>query len=149
MELNTLGSSSDARPKSRRVGRGIGSGRGKTCGRGHKGQKARSKVAMGFEGGQTPLHRRIPKWGFSSRVAITTTSLPLSALNAFSKGDDKEQALTVDLARLKAKGLVGNRTLRVRFFLSGELKTALSFKGLYFTKGALASVKSSGCEVDA
>ena len=144
MDLNTLSPGAGSQQKSQRVGRGMGSGRGKTCGRGHKGQKARSNVPAGFEGGQMPLHRRIPKWGFVSRIGMYTTSLPLSAMNAL----DPNEFSVIDLDVLKRMGLVAKTIKRVRVFLSGEITKKHNFKGIHFTKGAKKAATALGCKVD-
>src|SRR6056297_2049532 len=116
MRLNSLAPAPGTKKEPKRVGRGIGSGDGKTAGRGHKGQKSRSggHVSPGFEGGQMPLQKRLPKYGFSSRIARTTAQLRLGELNGVS-GD------VVDLETLKAANLVRRDVTRVRVFLSGEL----------------------------
>jgi large subunit ribosomal protein L15 len=131
MRLNTLSPAPGSRKAGKRVGRGIGSGLGKTAGRGHKGQKSRSggKVAAGFEGGQMPLQKRLPKYGFTSRIARTTAQIRLAELN-------KVDAEVIDLDALKAADLVRDDVRRVRVFLSGELKAAVKVKGLAVTRGA-------------
>jgi large subunit ribosomal protein L15 len=143
MDLNTLSPGEGAQHKKQRVGRGIGTGRGKTCGRGMKGQRARSTVAMGFEGGQTPLYRRIPKLGFSSHIGLYTVSIPLSALNALD-----DQIKIVDIFALKQKGLIPKSTKRVRVFLSGTLTKKYNLKGIHFTKGAKQAAHDLGCKVE-
>lgn len=142
MHLNTL-SPNDARSKDRkRVGRGIGSGWGKTCGRGHKGLKSRSggKVAPGFEGGQMPLRKRLPKFGFTSRVGMSTAEIRLGELN-------KVDADIIDLDALKAADLVGRNIKRVKVFASGELTKAVTVVGLSVTKGAKAAIEAAGGSV--
>ncbi len=143
MRLNTLSPAPGARKDAKRVGRGIGSGVGKTAGRGHKGQKSRSggKVKPGFEGGQMPLQKRLPKYGFSSRVARTTAQVRLGELN----GVDAE---VVDLAALKAADLVKEDVTRARVFLSGELGKAITVKGLAVTKGAREAIEQAGGKVE-
>ncbi len=143
MRLNTLSPAPGARKESKRVGRGIGSGTGKTAGRGHKGQKSRSggSVRPGFEGGQMPLQKRLPKYGFSSRIARTTAQVRLSELNAV-EGD------VVDLEVLKSADLVKDNVARVRVFLSGELGKALTVKGLAVTKGAREAIEKAGGKVE-
>ncbi len=125
MRLNTLSPAPGSRKDAKRVGRGIGSGVGKTAGRGHKGQKSRSggTVKPGFEGGQMPLQKRLPKYGFTSRISRTTAQVRLGELNAIA-GD------VVDLAALKEADLVKENITRARVFLSGELNKALTVKGL-------------------
>lgn len=143
MRLNTLSPAPGAKKDAKRVGRGIGSGTGKTCGRGHKGQKSRSggKVAPGFEGGQMPLQKRLPKYGFSSRIARTTAQIRLSELNAID-GD------IADLDALKSADLIKDNMLRARVFLSGELNKALTVKGIVVTKGAREAIEKAGGKVE-
>ena len=143
MRLNTLSPAPGARKNSKRVGRGIGSGVGKTAGRGHKGRKSRSggSVRPGFEGGQMPLQKRLPKYGFTSRIARTTAQIRLSELNAV-EGD------VVDLAALKAADLVKDNVTRARVFLSGELSKALTVKGLAVTKGAREAIEKAGGKIE-
>lgn len=143
MRLNTLSPAPGARQNAKRVGRGIGSGLGKTAGRGHKGQKARSggKVRPGFEGGQMPLQKRLPKYGFTSRIGRTTAQVRLGELNAVG-GD------VVDLAALKAADLINEKIDRVRVFLSGELNKAVTVVGLAVTKGAREAIEKAGGKVE-
>jgi len=143
LRLNTLSPSPGSRKDAKRVGRGIGSGLGKTAGRGHKGQKSRSggKVRPGFEGGQMPLQKRLPKYGFSSRVSRTTAQVRLGELNAV-------QSDVVDLEALKAADLIRQDVLRVRVFLSGDLTKALTVKGLAVTKGAREAIEKAGGKVE-
>ena len=143
MRLNTLSPAPGARKNAKRVGRGIGSGVGKTAGRGHKGQKSRSggSVRPGFEGGQMPLQKRLPKYGFTSRIARTTAQVRLSELNAV-EGD------VVDLAALKAADLVKDNVTRARVFLSGELGKALTVKGIAVTKGAREAIEKAGGKIE-
>jgi len=143
MRLNTLSPTPGARKNAKRVARGIGSGTGKTAGRGHKGQKSRSggRVRPGFEGGQMPLQKRLPKYGFTSRISRTTAQVRLSELNAV-------EGTVVDLAALKSADLVKENVLRARVFLSGELHKALTLKGLTVTKGAREAIERSGGKVE-
>lgn len=143
MRLNTLSPAPGSKKEAKRVGRGIGSGYGKTAGRGHKGQKARSggKVAPGFEGGQMPLQKRLPKYGFTSRIARTTAQLRVGELGKVS-GD------TVDLESLKAADLVRDDVLRVRVFLSGEITRAVKLKGIAVSKGAREAIEKAGGSVE-
>ncbi len=143
MRLNTLAPAPDSRSDKKRVGRGIGSGVGKTAGRGHKGLKSRSggTVKPGFEGGQMPLQKRLPKYGFTSRVGLVAAEIRLAELK-------KVQAETVDLAALRAAGLVNANTKRAKIFLSGELKKAVTIKGLAVTKGAKAAIEAAGGKVE-
>src|SRR5690554_7885027 len=116
MRLNTMSPADGHKQAARRVGRGIGSGLGKTCGRGHKGQKARSggRVRPGFEGGQMPLQKRLPKYGFTSRISMVSAEVRLGELAAID-GD------IVDIASLRAAGLITANILRAKVFLSGEI----------------------------
>jgi len=144
MRLNSLRSAPGSRSAGKRLGRGIGSGLGKTGGRGHKGQKSRAggTVRPGFEGGQMPLQKRLPKYGFSSRISRTTAQIRLGELNAVA-GD------VVDLEALKAADLVNGSARRVRVFLSGEISRAVTVKGLAVTKGAREAIEQAGGKVEA
>ena len=143
MRLNTINPSNGSRKSSKRVGRGIGSGSGKTAGRGHKGLKSRSggKVRAGFEGGQMPLQKRLPKYGFSSRVGRTTEQIRLQELNLI-QGD------LADLESLKAADLVRQSTTRVRVFLCGEITRPITAKGIVFTVGAREAIEKAGGKVE-
>ena len=143
MRLNTLSPAPGSRKDAKRVGRGIGSGVGKTAGRGHKGQKSRSggKVRPGFEGGQMPLQKRLPKYGFTSRIARTTAQVRLAELNVV-EGD------VIDLEALKAADLVKQNVTRARVFLSGELGKAVTVKGLAVTKGAREAIEKAGGKIE-
>ncbi len=143
MRLNTLSPALGSRKNAKRVGRGIGSGVGKTAGRGHKGQKSRSggKVRPGFEGGQMPLQKRLPKYGFSSRMSKTSAQVRLGELGAVN-------ADVIDLEALKAADLVKDDATRARVFLSGELNKAVTVKGLAVTKGAREAIESAGGKVE-
>jgi len=143
MRLNTLSPAPGAKKDAKRVGRGIGSGYGKTAGRGHKGQKARSggSIRPGFEGGQMPLQKRLPKYGFSSRIARTTAQIRLGELNTVD-------AEVVDLAALIAADLVNDNVTRARVFLSGELTKPVTVKGLAVTKGAREAIEKAGGKVE-
>ena len=143
MRLNSLSPAPGARKNTKRVGRGIGSGTGKTAGRGHKGQKSRSggSVRPGFEGGQMPLQMRLPKYGFTSRIARLTAQIRLSELNAI-EGD------VADLAALKSADLVRDDVTRARVFLSGELGKAVTVKGLAVTKGAREAIVKAGGKIE-
>ena len=142
MQLNDLRSAPGARRDKLRPGRGIGSGLGKTGGRGHKGQTSRSggTIAPGFEGGQQPLHRRLPKFGFTSMKALTTAEVRLSEL-AYVDGD-------VTLASLKAANVVRKDMTRARIILSGEIDRAVVVKGIVVTKGARAAIEAAGGKVE-
>ncbi|USE37381.1 MULTISPECIES: 50S ribosomal protein L15 [Endozoicomonas] len=143
MRLNTLSPAEGSRKEGKRVGRGIGSGLGKTCGRGHKGQKSRSggSVKPGFEGGQQPLQRRLPKYGFTSRKARFTAEIRLHELS-------KVEADVIDLAALKAADLVSGSIQRAKVVLSGELAKAVTIKGLAVTKGARAAIEAAGGKIE-
>jgi len=144
MRLNSLSPAPGSKKSPKRVGRGIGSGTGKTAGRGHKGQKARSGggIRPGFEGGQMPLQKRLPKYGFSSRISRTTAQIRLGELNSI-EGD------VVDLEALKKADLVRDNVVRARVFLSGELGKALTLKGLVVTKGAREAIEKAGGKIEA
>ncbi|GAB1259218.1 50S ribosomal protein L15 [Aurantivibrio plasticivorans] len=143
MKLNTLSPAPGHKKDAKRVGRGIGSGLGKTAGRGHKGLKARSggSVKPGFEGGQMPLRKRLPKYGFTSRVGRVVEEVRLSELN-------KVNADVIDLAALKEADIIRENTLRAKVFLSGELSKAVTVKGLGVTKGAKAAIEAAGGKVE-
>lgn len=142
MRLNTLSPAPGSKSAPRRVGRGIGSGLGKTGGRGHKGLKARSggSVAPGFEGGQQPLQRRLPKFGFSSRMAKYVAEIRLNEL-ANLEG-------VVDLDALKNANLVRRDTKVAKVILSGEINKAVTIQGLKVTKGARAAIEAAGGKVE-
>jgi len=139
MELNTIKPASGAKHAKRRVGRGIGSGLGKTAGRGHKGQKSRAGGyhKVGFEGGQMPLQRRLPKRGFKSASLKFNAEVTLSDLQRI--GADE-----VDLLVLKAAGLVGELIKTVKVIKSGELTRKVSLKGVSATVGAKAAIEAAG-----
>lgn len=143
MRLNSLSPAPGSRKDAKRVGRGIGSGVGKTAGRGHKGQKSRSggKVAAGFEGGQMPLQKRLPKYGFTSRISRTTAQVRLAELNKVA-GD------VIDLQALKDADVVKDDVLRVRVFLSGEVNRAVTLKGIPASKGARAAIEQAGGSIE-
>ena len=142
MELNTIQPADGAKHYKRRVGRGIGSGIGKTAGRGHKGQKSRAGGfhKVGFEGGQMPLQRRLPKRGFKSMATPYKAEVRLSDLEKLPLGD-------IDVLVLKQAGLVGELARVVRVILSGELTKKVSLKGLLATKGARAAIEAAGGSV--
>jgi large subunit ribosomal protein L15 len=143
MQLNTLSPAEGSRKSAKRVGRGIGSGLGKTCGRGHKGQKSRSggRVRPGFEGGQMPLQKRLPKYGFTSRVSRLSAQVRLSELN-------KIQGDVIDLAALKDADVITDNMGRAKIFLSGEISKAVTIKGLQVTKGAKAAIEAAGGKIE-
>lgn len=138
MELNTIQPADGAKHYKRRVGRGIGSGMGKTAGRGHKGQKSRAGGfhKVGFEGGQMPLQRRLPKRGFKSMATPYKAEVRLSDL--------ENLPAEIDVLVLKQAGLVGELARVVRVILSGELTKKVSLKGLIATKGARAAIEAAG-----
>ncbi len=144
MRLNTLSPGAGSKQAPKRVGRGIGSGLGKTGGRGHKGQKSRSggSVKPGFEGGQMPLQRRLPKFGFNSRKARYVAEVRLGELSAV-------QAEVIDLAALKAADLVNHDIKVAKVILSGEIGKAVTVSGLKVTKGAKAAIEAAGGKVEA
>ena len=142
MQLNTIKPGSGAKHSKRRVGRGIGSGLGKTAGRGHKGQKSRAGGyhKVGFEGGQMPLQRRLPKRGFKSTTAKYNAEVTLSALELLG-------ATEVDMLTLKAAGLVSHRARNVKVILSGALTVKVALKGVLATVGAKAAIEAVGGSV--
>jgi len=142
MNLNTIAPAPGATKDAKRVGRGIGSGTGKTCGRGHKGQKSRSggSIKRGFEGGQMPLQRRLPKVGFSSRKSSSTTEIRLDVLQNLG-------LKSVDLLALKSAGVVSENIIRVKVIASGEITNAVTIKGLSATAGAQKAIKAAGGKV--
>ena len=143
MRLNRLQPAAGSKTDRKRVGRGIGSGFGKTCGRGHKGQKSRSGGyhKVGFEGGQMPLQRRLPKVGFSSRVSLSTAEVRLGEL-AKIDGD------VVDLEALKKANIVTRTVKRAKIFVSGNIDRAVTVKGINVTKGAKAAIEAAGGKVE-
>ncbi|UTP72895.1 50S ribosomal protein L15 [Alteromonas sp. LMIT006] len=143
MRLNTLAPAPGAKNSGKRVGRGIGSGLGKTGGRGHKGQKSRSggSVKPGFEGGQMPIQRRLPKFGFKSRVGFVTDQVTLTEIS-------KVEGDTVTLQALKDANLVKKEIQFVKVILSGEVNRALTVSGLKVTKGALEAIQAAGGKVE-
>ncbi|MFP1740250.1 50S ribosomal protein L15 [Lonsdalea quercina] len=143
MRLNTLSPAEGAKHAPKRLGRGIGSGLGKTGGRGHKGQKSRSGggVRRGFEGGQMPLYRRLPKFGFTSRKAMVTAEIRLSDL-ARVEGD------VVELNTLKAANVIGIQIEFAKVILSGEVARPVTIRGLRVTKGARAAIEAAGGKIE-
>ena len=139
MKLNTLSPAPGSKKNAKRVGRGIGSGSGKTCGRGHKGQHSRSGGyhKVGFEGGQMPLQRRVPKFGFRSRKALSSIELRLGELNQVP-GD------IIDMKSLLAAQLVHANTVQVKVFLSGTIDKAITLKGIPASKGAREAIIAAG-----
>ena len=143
MRLNTLSPAPGAKKDAKRVGRGIGSGLGKTAGRGHKGQKARSggMVSPGFEGGQMPLQKRLPKYGFASRISRSTAQLRLAELASVPSE-------VIDMQALKDANLLRNDVQRVRVFLSGDIGRAVTTRGIKVSKGAREAIEQAGGKVE-
>jgi large subunit ribosomal protein L15 len=143
MHLNTLSPAAGSKTAGKRVGRGIGSGLGKTGGRGHKGQKSRSggKVRVGFEGGQMPMQQRLPKFGFTSRKSLVSTEVNLYEI-AKVEGD------LVDVNTLKAAGLVKKNIQFVKVVKSGEVSRAVTVKGIKVSKGAREAIEAAGGKVE-
>jgi large subunit ribosomal protein L15 len=143
MHLNTLQPSPGSRKNGKRVGRGIGSGLGKTCGRGHKGQKSRSGgfTKIGFEGGQMPLQRRLPKVGFASRSTKLSAEVRLYELT-------KVDADVVDLAALIAANIVPAFTQKAKVISSGEIDKAVNLKGIKVTPGARKAIEAAGGKIE-
>jgi large subunit ribosomal protein L15 len=143
MFLNTLKPGAGSKFKAKRRGRGIGSGLGKTGGRGHKGQKSRSggKPMIGFEGGQMPLQRRLPKVGFTSRLARVTDEIRLNELNALT-------ADVIDIEALKEANLISRSIQRVKVMESGKIEKAVTLKGIGVTKGARKAIEAAGGKIE-
>lgn len=143
MRLNSIKPASGAKHSGRRVGRGIGSGLGKTAGRGHKGQKSRAGGfhKVGFEGGQMPLQRRLPKRGFVSLTKQSVAEVRLSVLSKLP-GD------TIDILTLKQAGIIPGSTLTAKVILSGTIERALKLHGVAVTKGAKAAIEAAGGSVE-
>ena len=143
MKLNTLSPAEGSKKNRKRVGRGMGSGVGKTAGRGHKGQKSRSGGyhKVGFEGGQMPLQRRLPKRGFASRTARYNDELRLYQVQVM-------KADVIDLEFLKAEGIVAHNIRKVKVINTGTLDRAVTIRGLAVTKGAQAAIEAAGGKVE-
>ncbi len=143
MRLNSLSPAEGSKKDAKRVGRGIGSTFGKTGGRGHKGQKSRSggSTAVGFEGGQMPLKQRLPKYGFTSRMALVRAEVRLNELSKV-KGD------IVDLGSLKAANVINKNIESAKIMLSGKIDHAVTVKGIGVTKGAKAAIEAAGGTVE-
>ena len=143
MFLNTLKPAAGSKSNPKRRGRGIGSGLGKTGGRGHKGQKSRSggQTKIGFEGGQMPLQRRLPKVGFTSRLARVTDEIRLNEFNALT-------ADVIDIAVLKEANLIAKSIKHVKIMDSGTVKKAVTLKGIRVTKGARAAIEAAGGKIE-
>jgi large subunit ribosomal protein L15 len=143
MHLNTLSPAPGSHKARKRCGRGIGSGIGKTGGRGHKGQKSRSggSVRPGFEGGQMPLKQRLPKFGFTSRKSLVRAEVRLHELNLIT-GD------VVDIHALKDAGLITRNIVAVKVMLSGEITRPVTLRGISVTKGAQAAIEAAGGKIE-
>ncbi len=143
LRLNELSPGVGAKKTAQRRGRGIGSGLGKTGGRGVKGQKSRSgsSIRAGFEGGQMPLYRRLPKFGFTSRMAMTTAEVRLSELN-------KVEGDIVNVQSLKAANIIRHDMKRARIILSGDVTKAYTFQGVKVTKGAKLAIEAAGGSIE-
>jgi large subunit ribosomal protein L15 len=143
VRLNTIKPAAGAKPTPKRLGRGHGSGLGKTSGKGHKGQHARTGGyrKVGFEGGQMPLQRRLPKRGFASHIAPEVASVRLSDLKEVKDA-------VIDLAALIKANVVSSQSLRARVYLSGKIDRAVTLKGIKVTKGAAAAIQQAGGKVE-
>ncbi len=143
MRLNTLKPAKGSKKMKNRVGRGIASGSGKTAGRGHKGQRSRSGGyhKVGFEGGQMPLQRRVPKYGFTSRRSMEVAEIRLGELR-------KVEGDIVDLAALRAAKLIKRQIKKVKIFVSGTLDKAFTVRGINVTKGAKAAIEAAGGKIE-
>ncbi|WP_392561375.1 50S ribosomal protein L15 [Orbus sturtevantii] len=143
MRLNTLSPAEGSKPVGKRLGRGIGSGLGKTGGRGVKGQNSRSGggVRRGFEGGQMPLYRRLPKFGFTSRKSLVTTEIRLSDLM-------KVEGDVVDLNSLKAANVISSQIEFAKIMLAGEISKPVTIRGIRISKGARAAVEAAGGKIE-
>ena len=143
MKLNSLSPEPGSKPNKVRVGRGIGSGLGKTCGKGHKGQKSRAGGyhKINFEGGQMPIQRRLPKMGFKSRTAKFADEITLTELASISNE-------IVDINALKDHGIISKLITDVKVILSGEITKAVKVKGLRVTKGAKAAIEQQGGTIE-
>jgi large subunit ribosomal protein L15 len=143
MHLNTISPAPGSKQSPKRVGRGIGSGLGKTGGRGHKGQKSRSggSVRPGFEGGQMPMQRRLPKFGFTSRKGLVTDEVTLFEIQ-------KVEGDVVDMTTLKAAGLITKNILFVKVVKSGEITRAVTVKGIRVTAGARTAIEAAGGKIE-
>lgn len=143
MNLNSLKPAAGSKHNAKRVGRGIGSGLGKTAGRGHKGQKSRAGGfhKVGFEGGQMPLQRRLPKVGFTSRLARITAEIRLHELN-------KLDVEVIDIAALQAANLISRSIKRAKVMASGQLDKKVTLKGIGVTKGAREAIEAAGGKIE-
>lgn len=143
MRLNSIKPAEGSKQDAKRVGRGIGCGNGKTCGRGHKGQKSRSGGfhKVGFEGGQMPIQRRLPKVGFRSRLARVTAEIRLHELNGLD-------ADTIDISALQAANLISRNIERAKVMASGKIEKAVNLKGIKVTKGAREAIEAAGGKIE-
>ncbi len=143
MRLNSIKPAEGSKKDAKRVGRGIGCGNGKTCGRGHKGQKSRSGGfhKVGFEGGQMPIQRRLPKVGFRSRLARVTAEIRLHELNGLD-------ADTIDISALQAANLISRNIERAKVMASGKIEKAVNLKGIKVTKGAREAIEAAGGKIE-
>ena len=143
MQLNSLRPARGSHIKRRRGGRGMGSGLGRTCGRGDKGQRSRSggRIRRGFEGGQMPLQRRLPKFGFTSGKQLITVEVGLSELN-------KLEAEVIDLKALKDAGVIAKRMKRAKVMASGQIERPITLRGIRVTKGARAAIEAAGGKIE-
>jgi len=143
MQLNEIKSGPKSRTSKKRVGRGMGSGLGKTCGRGHKGQKSRSggKIRPGFEGGQQPLQMRLPKFGFNSSKSLYTGEVTLSELA-------KIEAEVIDMETLISANVLKRSIRRAKVICSGSIEKSVIIKGLGITKGAKAAIEAAGGRIE-
>lgn len=144
MYLNTIKPKKGSKQLSKRLGRGIGCGKGKTSGKGHKGQHARAGGyhKVGFEGGQSPLQRRLPKFGFTTEKSRHVAAIPLRALALF------EEKTLINLVSLREAGLINASVKRVRIIATGEIKQALYFQGIKVTAGAKAAIEAVGGKIE-
>jgi len=144
MRLNDIHPGEGAKQPKKRLGRGIGSGLGKTAGRGHKGQHARAGGyhKVGFEGGQMPLQRRLPKYGFTSQASLVRDEIRLDELA-------KVEGTVVDMLTLRQAGLISNTTREVKIILSGAVSQAYTVRGIKVTKGARAAIEAAGGSIEA
>ena len=142
MQLNKLSPAYGSTKVKKRVGRGVASGWGKTCGSGHKGQKSRSggNVKPGFEGGQMPLQMRLPKYGFTSRIGLVTSEVRTSELNKVEGG-------IISIESLKRSGVISSGTKRVKIMLSGTVEKKYTIRGLSVSKGAREAIENAGGEI--
>ncbi|ADV33612.1 50S ribosomal protein L15 [Candidatus Blochmanniella vafra str. BVAF] len=143
LQLNNISSSQGSRCLKKRVGRGIGSGLGKTGGRGHKGQKSRSgcKIGVTFEGGQTALHRRLPKFGFTSKKKMMTKAITLLDLSRISEN-------LIDLNVLRKNNIIGNKIRFVKIIMSGKINRAVVIRNIRISKGAKTLIQVAGGRIE-